>query len=89
MTVEDAEHRRRERYERWYPLLREELTLLNRPGRTRLIAIGKVVGDFLKGKDLCEQVERVLHYGRVAAAHRNRAIQQSCGATPPEPQESP
>ena len=74
MTVSDAGNRCRERYERWYPLLRKELALLRRPGRTRLIAVGKVVGDFLMGKDLCERVERVLHYSRTAAAHRNRAI---------------
>ena len=36
------------RYDRWYPLLKDELRLLNKPGRTRLIAIGKVVADFLE-----------------------------------------
>ena len=75
MTVRDAGRHRQKRYERWYPLLRQELALLHKPGKTRLIAVGKVVGDFPSGRDLCEQVERVLHYGRVAAAHRKRAIQ--------------
>ena len=76
MTVRDAEHRRRERYERWYPLLQEELALLNKPGRTHLIAVGRVVGNFLSDKGLSDQVERVLQYSRAAAAHRNRAVQQ-------------
>ena len=72
MTVRDAGRHRQKRYERWYPLLRQELAQLHKPGKTRLIAVGKVVGDFLSGRDLCE---RVLHYGRAAAAHRKRAIQ--------------
>ena len=33
------------------------------------------MGDFLSGRGLCKRVERVLHYGRVAAGHRKRAIQ--------------
>ena len=75
MTVRDAGRHRQKRYERWYPLLRQELALLHRPGKTRLIAVGKVVGDFLSGRDLCERVERVLHYSGVAAGHRKKAIQ--------------
>ena len=75
MPVEDAKHHRQERYERWYPLLRNELALLQKPGKTRLIAVGKVVDDFLNKKDLCKQVERVLHYSSAAASHRDKAIQ--------------
>ena len=78
-TVKDAGLRRRARYERWYPLLRDELALLNKPGKTRLIAIGRVVEDFLSRKGLCEQVERVLHYGRAGAAHRVKEIQPWAG----------
>lgn len=75
MPVEDAKRHRQERYERWYPLLRNELALLQKPGKTRLIAVGKVVVDFLKKKDLCKEVERVLHYSSAAASHRDKAIQ--------------
>ena len=82
MTVRDARTRRQERYERWYPLLREELALLNRPGRTRLIAIGKVVADFLKSKGLFERVERVLHYSRVNVAHWKKGIEPWAGDFP-------
>ena len=65
-TVKDAGVRRRAGYERWYPLLRDELALLNKAGRTRLITAGRVVEDFLSRKGLCEQVERVLRYGRAS-----------------------
>ena len=40
-----------------------------------MIAIGNVVADFLKKKSLCERVEKVLHYTRTAAGHRDRAIE--------------
>ena len=74
MKTEDARKTQTCRYERWYPLLKEELRLLNKQSGTRVIAIGKVVGDFLEGKDLCEKVVRVLHYSRNAAPHRSKKI---------------
>ncbi len=64
------------RYDRWYELLKRELQLLNKQEGTRIIAIGTVVSDYLKGKGLCERVERILHYSRNAAPHRDRAIRQ-------------
>ena len=75
MTVRDAERHRRERYQKWYPLLQEELALLQKHGKTRLIAVGKVMGNFLSNSGLCERVEWVLHYSGVAAGHRKKAIQ--------------
>ena len=51
------------------------LPLLQTTEKTRLIAVGKVVEDFLKKKGLCKQVERVLHYSPAAASHRDKAIQ--------------
>ena len=75
MTTNSADVRRQHRYKRWYPLLQEELRLLNKPGKTRVIAIGNVVADFLKEKRLCDRVERILHYTRTAAAHRDRRIE--------------
>ena len=75
MKTKLADKQRWERYNRWYPLLKDELRLLNKPGRTRLIAIGNVVADSLEGKGLCERVEKVLHYTRTAAGHRDRAIE--------------
>ena len=70
-----ARKRRQHRYDRWYPLLKEELSLLNEPGGTRIIAVGKVVADYLKGKGLCKRVEGILHYARTAAGHRDRRIE--------------
>ena len=75
MKTKFAGKQRQDRYDRWYPLLEEELRLLTKPEGTRTIAIGKVVAEFLKKKSLCEHVERVLHYTRTAASHRNRVIQ--------------
>ena len=76
MTIRFAGKQRKSRYESWYSLLEEELRLMNKPGKTRLIAIGSVVADFLKRKLLCRRVEKVLHYSRNAAPHRDRAIQR-------------
>ena len=75
MKVRLANKEQQRRYERWYPLLKKELQLLTKPEGTRVIAIGKVVDDFLKKKSLCERMERILHYARTAAGHRNKAIQ--------------
>ena len=79
MTTGSANIRRTHRYNRWYPVLQKELRLLNKPGRTRIIAIGNDVANFLKrqnkGKNLCECVESILHYSRTAAAHRDRQIE--------------
>ena len=63
-----------QRYERWYPILEEELRLLTKPEGTRIIAIGKVVAKFLGNKGLCERVESVLHYTRTAAGYRDSRI---------------
>ena len=75
MTIRLANKQRRSRYERWYPLLKKELQLLAKPEGTRLIAVGKVVADFLNKKPLFQCAERVLHYTRNAAPHRNRVIE--------------
>ena len=75
MTTKLATKQRQDRYNRWYPLLEKELRLLTKQGGTRLIAIGNVVATFLREKPLCERVEKILHYTRTAASHRNKAIQ--------------
>ena len=75
MTTRDASKRRSDRYDRWYPLLAKELKLLSKPEGTRIIAVGNVVAGFLKKKSLCECVEKVLHYTRTAAPHRDKVIE--------------
>ena len=72
MSVRDAGAERQRRYERWFPLLEEELNLVSKPDGTRIIAVGNVVRDFLKDKHLCDSMQSVLHYSRTAAAHRKK-----------------
>ena len=74
MTVRDAGAERERRYKRWFPLLKEELRLVDKPNSTRIIAIGNVVRYFLKKKCLCDSIESVLHYTRTAAGHRKRKV---------------
>lgn len=78
MKVRIAGKQRQLRYDLWYPLLEKEIALLTKPGKTKLIAIGRVVADYLKGKPLLQPVYRVLHYTKTAAAHRNKAIKPWC-----------
>lgn len=75
MAVERAIDDSLRRYESWYPLLKEELRIVAKPGKTRIIAIGKDAKDFLSSKNLCEDVEKVLHYSWRATRHREKAIQ--------------
>ena len=75
MAVERARDDSLRRYENWYPLLKEELRLVAKPGKTRMIAIGNDVKDFLSSKNLCEDLKKVLHYSPVATGHREKAIQ--------------
>ena len=75
MSVEKASDDSLRRYESWYPLLKEELRIVAKPGKTRIIAIGNDAEDFLSSKNLCEDVEKVLHYSWRATRHREKAIQ--------------
>ena len=78
MDTEEAKRTATVRYERWYPLLKKELHLLTKPGKTKLIAIGNKVADFLSKKHLYDRVEKVLHYSWSASKHRNRKIEPWC-----------
>ena len=75
MTIRLANKQRQSRYERWYPLLEKELQLMAKPEGIRLIAIGKVVAGFLNRKSTFKEVDRILHYTRTAARHRDREIE--------------
>ncbi len=76
MTVKDAGAEREGRYKTWFPLLEEELCLVGKPGKTRVIAVGNVVWNFLKDKGLCRSIQSVLHYTRTAAPHRRRKVDE-------------
>ena len=73
MTVAGAAADRQKRYEAWYPLLLKELELVGKPGAP-VIAVGRVVENFLKKKGLEKssgrQLHHVLHYSPVASRYR-------------------
>jgi hypothetical protein len=73
MLVREAECDRRDRYERWYELLLEELSLVAAPKAT-LFAVGKPVEVFLSAVGFGTRVTRLLHYSGRAARARNAAI---------------
>jgi hypothetical protein len=61
MLVKLASNARNTRYQRWYPLLIEELDLLA-THKARVFAVGKTVEDHLNTRQFPRQVTRLLHY---------------------------
>ena len=72
MPVAMADIDREQRYEEWYPLLLEEIEIVGKP-RAPIIAIGKLVQNFLQQSDLEGKTGRplhaVLHYSYQAARY--------------------
>jgi hypothetical protein len=73
MLVAEAGATRAERYDRWYPLFREELDLVSRSD-AGVIAVGRNVAEQLERRRLPRSVTRVMHYSGQAAAARQAAI---------------
>lgn len=73
MLVKHAGASRLERYDRWHPLLQEEIELVGTP-RTRIMAVGKAVAQFLERREFPTPFATVLHYGGQAGRWRNAAI---------------
>ena len=73
MHVEKANEQRNKRYERWYPLLVDELKVVSKDS-TQLIAIGKSVQAFLE-KNMDRNIHSILHYSPQAAKYRGKYIQ--------------
>ena len=69
MLVREAADQRRERYEKWYPLLKKELQVVAKPGAP-IISIGQEAGNFLSKNGLCGHKETILHYSAQTAGHR-------------------
>ena len=65
------------RWEQWYPLLSQELKLVAEHG-TPVIAVGKRVGDFLKGKKTPGYKGSLLHFSNNANIARTIAPQLLC-----------
>ena len=79
MLTKLADDKRKERYEKWFPLLERELNLVAKEipasgRRTQVIAVGKSqVGKFLSKKQLPNCVcyaGAILHYSKVANVYR-------------------
>ena len=66
-----ADHRRQERYRLWYPLLRKELALIG--PQARLIAVGRVVDEFLRDQGIVPAAS-ILHYSGQNVSWRQRAV---------------
>jgi len=76
MLVEAAKRDREGRYDRWYPLLLDELRLIARPG-ARFFAVGGAVAEHLECRGFPAEFQRILHYSGQAAAGRNACIEGS------------
>jgi hypothetical protein len=73
MLVRHAGRERTERYNRWYPLLLEELDLVASPG-ARIVAVGEAVAQHLARRAFSRPVTTVLHYSDQAAKHRAACV---------------
>lgn len=73
MTVKQARVAREQRYDRWYPLLLDEIQLVGSPN-VRVVAVGGDVADYLVGRRVPFPLERVMHYSGLAARGRNALV---------------
>jgi hypothetical protein len=73
MLVNRAGPARRERYDRWYPLLQEEIDLCAAPG-AGIVAVGKEVCKHLKLRGFQRPFTPVIHYSGQAGLARKKAI---------------
>jgi hypothetical protein len=73
MIVARTGRARRERYARWYELLREELDLVA-SGNARIFAVGGAVESFLRQQAFPRALTRILHFSGVAARARAEGI---------------
>ncbi len=73
MLVKRAGVARPERYDRWYPLLLEEIDLVADPN-AGIVAVGKVVSKYLKQRGFCRPYVSVIHYSGQAVRARNEGI---------------
>ena len=64
---------RRQRYDRWYPLLLQELEIVAKP-EAMIFAVGREVRLHLMRRGFPRPITPILHYSPVAASHRASAI---------------
>lgn len=73
MLVKGADQERTQRYDRWYPLLQEEIHLVATSDAT-IVAVGKVVSQHLKRRGFHRPIKPVIHYSRLAGRARSAEI---------------
>ena len=72
MLVDGADQERTQRYERWYPLLQEEINLV--ASNAAIVAVGKVVSQHLKRRGFRRPIKSVIHYSGLAGRARSAEI---------------
>jgi hypothetical protein len=73
MVVKRAAKSQLERYDRWYPLLLEELQLVAAPD-ARIVAVGGAVAKHLTLRHFQRPFTRIMHYSGQAGPARNAAV---------------
>lgn len=73
MLVKCADVARRERYDRWYGLLMDELQLVATPG-AGIFAVGNAVAHYLERSGFPRSLTKVIHYSGLAARARAAGI---------------
>ena len=74
MLVDRARTERTERYERWYPLLEDEINLVATPNAA-IVAVGKVVYQYLRRKRLRRPLTGIIHYSGQAGRARIAGVE--------------
>jgi hypothetical protein len=73
MLVDRAGRARVERYDRWYGLLQKEIDLVATPN-AGIVAVGRVVANYLKRRPFERDFTPVIHYSSQAGRARNAGI---------------
>ena len=73
MLVKRAGLARLERYDRWYPLLLEELRLVGAPDAS-IVAVGGAVAKHLALRGFHQPFTRIIHYSNQAGGARNAIV---------------
>jgi len=73
MLVKLAGIERDRRYDRWYPLLEEEVKLVAAPNAV-IVAVGSTVYQYLKQKRFPRSITQVIHYSALAGNARKAGI---------------
>jgi len=74
MLVHSARESRKDRYDRWLPLLQEEIDLVA-TSNARIVSVGKAVSQHLTRSAFDKPFTETLHYSGQAARWRNARIQ--------------